>query len=170
MAKVVLHYELERFLIMEADLLDRRDFDAWLDLLDDDLHYVIPNQAIAVAETDSRSVGFTHANSFLDETKVALERRIRRMALPNAWSEHPPPRTCRFVSNVRVTSMPDEVFAVASSLLVYRSRLANDGRLIAGARRDRIRRTDGPSGWRLLRREVQVLDAVIEANHLSVIF
>jgi 3-phenylpropionate/cinnamic acid dioxygenase small subunit len=111
-----------------------------------------------------------HANSYIDETKPILERRIRRMVLPNAWSENPTPRICRFVSNIRVTSESDDVFAVASSLLLYRSRLAHDGRFITGARSDLIRRADSPVGWRLLRREVQLLDAVIETHNLSIIF
>ena len=37
-----LKQEIEDFLYEEADLLDRREFEAWLDLLADDLSYFMP--------------------------------------------------------------------------------------------------------------------------------
>jgi 3-phenylpropionate/cinnamic acid dioxygenase small subunit len=169
-AQLLLHHAIERFLFLEAELLDRQDFAAWLNLLDDDLAYIMPTQALSASGGDAPEVGSVHANSYIDETKAALERRIRRLGLPTAWSEQPPTRTCRFVSNVRVVPEGEHLFSVASSLLVYRSRLAHDGRLIAAARLDHLRRVDSDCGWRLRRREVRLMDAVIGMHNLSIIF
>jgi 3-phenylpropionate/cinnamic acid dioxygenase small subunit len=169
-ARIALQHEIERFLVLEADLLDRREFEAWLDLLDEEVRYVLPVRAVTPTEAHAPAGDPRHANTFVDETKETLERRVRRMALPNAWSEQPPARTCRFVSNVRIAPSPTDVLEVTSSLMVYRSRLAQDGLLFVGARHDRLRRSSHAPGWRLLRREVHVLDAVIMANHLGILF
>jgi 3-phenylpropionate/trans-cinnamate dioxygenase subunit beta len=167
--QLLLHHAIERFLFLEAELLDRQDFAAWLNLLDDDVAYLMPTQAVSASGGDAPEGGIVHSNSYMDETKAALERRVRRLALPTAWSEHPPTRTCRFVSNVRVVPEAEGLFTVASSLLVYRSRLAHDGQLIAAARLDHIRRVDTDCGWRLRRREVRLLDTVIGMHNLSII-
>ena len=41
-AHLVLIREIEDFLYREADLLDERDYDQWLDLLADDIRYWMP--------------------------------------------------------------------------------------------------------------------------------
>ena len=161
---------IERFLILEAELLDRQDFLAWLSLLDDEVAYTMPTEALSASGDKAPGDGIVHANTYMDENKAALERRVRRLGLPTAWSEHPPTRTCRFVSNVRVAPEGVGLFRVASSLLVYRSRLDHDGRLIAAARLDQVRRVESDCGWRLRRREVRLLDTVIGMHNLSIIF
>ena len=40
--RMVLKSEVEEFLYAEADLLDSRRFDDWLELLADDIHYWMP--------------------------------------------------------------------------------------------------------------------------------
>ena len=41
-AQVLLKYEVEEFLYQEAELLDERRFEDWLDLLTEDIRYWMP--------------------------------------------------------------------------------------------------------------------------------
>ncbi len=41
-AQVLLKYEIEEFLYQEAEILDERRFEEWLDLLTDDMRYFMP--------------------------------------------------------------------------------------------------------------------------------
>ncbi|MCI0846661.1 MAG: 3-phenylpropionate dioxygenase, partial [Chloroflexi bacterium] len=41
-AQVLLKYEIEEFLYEEAELLDERHFEEWLELLTDDIRYFMP--------------------------------------------------------------------------------------------------------------------------------
>ena len=167
--QLVLHRSIEQFLILEAELLDRREFATWLSLLDDEMSYLVPVQGLSGRSGDA-GTDAVHTNHYVDETKAALARRVRRLELPTAWSEHPPSRICRFVANVRVVPGHGELFKVASSLLIYRARLPRDGQLIAAARSDHLRRAENEFGWALQRREVDLLDSVIGMHNMSVIF
>ena len=42
--RMLLKDEIESFLYMEAELLDERRFDDWLDLIADDIHYFMPQR------------------------------------------------------------------------------------------------------------------------------
>ena len=44
-----LYYEIEQFLLDEADLLDERRFEEWLELMTDDVHYWMPTRANRLA-------------------------------------------------------------------------------------------------------------------------
>lgn len=84
----------EAFLYHEADLLDRRDFEAWYDLFTDDGLYWVPigdetddpARAVSVAFDDHRRLG----------------DRIAWMNTGNVYSHQPPSVTQRMISNVMV--------------------------------------------------------------------
>ena len=50
--QLLLHFDIESFLYKEAELLDERRFDEWLDLFTDDLVYVAPVRAVLRARKD----------------------------------------------------------------------------------------------------------------------
>lgn len=91
--------ECEDFLYHEAQLLDNREFDQWLDLMTDDITYKVPRRV--TLEKDSNLSDFSSDSYHYRETKQTLKSRIDRFDHDASWSENPPSRTRHFVSNVQ---------------------------------------------------------------------
>jgi len=157
--------EVQQWLTREAELLDRRDFRGWLALLAPEIRYRMP----VPVTTERRSAGHVPlgAMDHFDEDFYSLEKRVSRLEGSHAWTEDPPSRTRRFVTNVRVTDQGDDEVEAGSYLLLYRSR--GDVRpadLVSAERTDRLRRTG--EGWSLLARNITVDDAVLRMQNLAV--
>lgn len=82
----------------EARLLDRMQFEAWLELYSDDCAYWVPSTAAA---GDPR----TEIAMMFDDRR-RMEDRIYRLRSGFAWSQAPASRTSRIVSNVEVFGTP----------------------------------------------------------------
>ena len=105
----------EDFLFREAELLDERRLEDWLALYAPDAWYWAP----VLPDANERGLALAH----IDEDHTQLEARVRRLRQPNAWSEHPPARTCRLVGNVRITGQSaDGELTVRSALIVHEYR------------------------------------------------
>jgi 3-phenylpropionate/cinnamic acid dioxygenase small subunit len=81
----------------------------------------------ASARGDQRGLALAH----FDDDHTQLEARIRRLRQPNAYSEHPPARTCRLIGNVRIAAQSASgELTVRSALVVheYRNRAFGDAR------------------------------------------
>jgi 3-phenylpropionate/cinnamic acid dioxygenase small subunit len=159
--QLMLRIAVEDFLFAESALLDDGRFREWLDLVTEDIKYVIPVQT--TRERAHGSAGST-TMAHWDDDYTGLEMRILRLDTEYAWAEDPPSKLRHFVSNVRVRpgSGADE-YEVRSNVMVSRSR--GDSRttdLLTAERQDVLRRTD--QGFRLARRTV-VLDHVVIATH-----
>lgn len=158
------HDDVEAWLLWEAEILDARRFQDWLTLLADDVRYRMP---VAVTLARSAAAVPGRAMDHFEEDRYALEKRVERLDGDHAWTEDPPSRARRFVSNIRVTpgEVGGEVIA-RSYLLLYRSR--GDDRpaeLLSAERTDRLRQVDG--GWLLVQRDVRVDDSVLRAQNLA---
>jgi phthalate 3,4-dioxygenase beta subunit len=155
------HFEVACWLDREAELLDEQRFDEWLALLTDDVRYILPT----TVTLDRGSGAALGAMAHFDEDRYSLGQRVERLLGAHAWTEDPPSRTRRFVTNVRV-SEDGSMFSARSYLLLYRSR--GDDRpadLVSAERRDLLRRVDGE--LRLARRDVVVDDAVLRTQNLA---
>lgn len=84
--------EVEHFLFRQAEILDARDWDAWLALFTEDGIYWMP------ADEDQQ-VGEGQANIFYEDLDL-MNVRVKRITHPRAWSQSPPNRTAHVVSNV----------------------------------------------------------------------
>ncbi|GAA5120065.1 aromatic-ring-hydroxylating dioxygenase subunit beta [Haloechinothrix salitolerans] len=159
--RVALRTTVEDFLFEESALLDEGRFREWLELLTEDIHYIIPVQV--TKERARGDVGST-TMAHWDDDFTGLQMRVLRLDTEYAWAEDPPSRTRHFVSNVRVSPRPSEnELDVRSNVLVSRCR--GDSRtsdLITAERRDVLRHTD--TGLRLAGRTV-ILDQVVIATH-----
>lgn len=161
------HYEVQRFLIHEALLLDNMRLREWTKLLTEDLSYKAP-----VRQTRSRS-GFSSefaatTGHFHDDYLSILERVSRVVDLTSAWAEDPPSRTRRFVSNVSVfeTNAPGE-YDVISYLMLTRNRFDQETyQLLTAERHDRVRRVG--NGFKLARRNILIDQAVLGMPNLAV--
>lgn len=156
-----LRTQVEDFLHHEAALLDDKKFDAWLDLYDEDAHYWVP----VLPDADDPG----HCLAHFDEERSFMEARIARLKLPNAYSEHPPTRTCRIVSNVLILPSDDGDEVRARVNLVvheYRKRINGppERSLYVGAVRYRLR-PYGPT-FRIRAKRIDLIDSE-GAFHLS---
>jgi 3-phenylpropionate/cinnamic acid dioxygenase small subunit len=157
--------EVMQWLTHEAETLDRRDLRAWLALLDPQIEYRVP-VPVTTERRSSDQVPLGAMDHF-DEDLYSLEKRVSRLEGGHAWTEDPPSRTRRFVTNVRVNVRDADEVEARSYLLLYRSR--GDVRpadLLSAERTDRLRRHG--DGWRLRSRHVTVDDAVLRMQNLAV--
>ena len=83
---------VEQFLYKQADILDQRDWDAWLDLFTKDGKYWMP------AKPDQET-GEGVPNIFYED-RYLMDMRIRRVEHPYAHSQKAGHRTSHVVSNV----------------------------------------------------------------------
>ncbi|KDE97289.1 PhtAb [uncultured Mycobacterium sp.] len=159
------HLEAHRFLVNEAHLLDAQDYDTWLGLLTEDIHYHMPVRiTTAVGTGFDSSPGMAH----FDENKYSLGRRVARFATEHAWTEDPPSRLRHFITNVR-TFLADDTdhLVVDSAELLFRSRGdVNESTLISCGREDLLRR-DGKD-LKLARRTICVDESVLRMQNLAV--
>lgn len=86
---------VERFLYLEAKLLDERRYAEWVDLFTDDGVYWVPSGHDGPPE---RSVALVYDN------KARLRERLTRMGSRAFWAQQPPTLTTRLVGNVLVES------------------------------------------------------------------
>lgn len=160
------HLEAWQWLVEEAHLLDQRMYTQWLDLLAEDIRYLMP-----VRVTTAKNAGFdTLAGmSHFDEDVYSLRLRVARFETEHAWTEDPPSRLRHFVTNVRTfaTERPGE-FAVRSYELVFRSRGdVREAALLSAARDDVLRRA-GDGRLLLARRVIEVDESVLRMQNLAI--
>ena len=158
------HLAAHQFLVEEAALLDAADYTGWLDLLCEDIRYVMP-----VRVTTARGADFDSLADMghFDEDMYALRKRVERLATDHAWTEDPPSRTRHFVTNVRTFREASGELQVQSGLLLFRSRGdTREADLISAGRTDLLHAT--PDGLRLARREITVDESVLRTQNLAV--
>ncbi|MEU0312064.1 aromatic-ring-hydroxylating dioxygenase subunit beta [Nocardioides sp. NPDC006273] len=155
---------VNQFLALEAKLLDEGREEDWLELLDEDLLYVVP---IRLA-TEDRADEIQRGAFRIRDTKYHVRTRLQRLATGHAYSEIPPSRTMRLVGSVLVQRTADaDIVDVTSALLVYRQRGIDDHfDLIPCRRNDTLRLT--AQGPRLLTREVILTEVGIATPNLGV--
>jgi 3-phenylpropionate/cinnamic acid dioxygenase small subunit len=154
-----------RFLIREAELLDRRRLDEWLGLLDSAIDYRIPVRTARLAQDGD---GFSAVAHFMKEDLGTLTLRVRRLDSDYAWAENPPTRTRRLVTNVRVREMDTaDGRAVISNFAVYCYRGDNPTPVVlTGERQDIL--SGAESELRLRRRLVLLDSTVLGMESLSI--
>jgi 3-phenylpropionate/cinnamic acid dioxygenase small subunit len=91
-----LQREVEQFLYHQAELLDGKHWQAFIDLFDDAGVYWMP---IAPEQT-----GWESSPSIFAEDKLMMEIRKGRVTHPNAWSQAPLWATNHLVSHVTIES------------------------------------------------------------------
>ena len=163
-----LQHEVEQFLYEEADILDRRDFEKWLELLTDDIDYWMPIRSTRAKGDEAHEFAERGQGAFFDENRQFLEERVRKLDTGFSWAEDPPSRTRHVVSNVRIVEGSGEEVEVNCNFMLYRSRLANTEDLWVGRREDTLRRVDGC--FKLSRRHIFLDQVALGSKNLSVFF
>ncbi|MFP5072189.1 3-phenylpropionate/cinnamic acid dioxygenase subunit beta [Pseudonocardia nantongensis] len=159
------HLLAHQWLVDEAWLLDAQSYSEWLDLLTDDIHYLMPVRvSTALGAGYDTSPGMAH----FDEDKYSLSRRVARFLTEHAWTEDPPSRLRHHLSNVRTFAADDpDHLVVESATLLFRSRGdVREGSFVSAGREDLLRST--PEGWKLARRTIMVDDSVMRMQNLAI--
>ncbi len=101
-----LHREVEQFLYRQAELLDGKHWQEWIDLFAPDGVYWMP---VAPEQTEWES-----SPSIFIEDKLMMEIRKGRISHPNAWSQAPQWETSHLVSHVTIESTEGSTITVRS--------------------------------------------------------
>ena len=99
--QLLLRHQVEQFYNAEAELLDSRQFNAWLDLLTDDVRYWMPvtiNKEYGEWDKEHNREG--KDLNWFDEGKVDLAQRGRQIETGVHWAEEPVSRTSHMFSNL----------------------------------------------------------------------
>lgn len=180
--RIALQFEIEQFYYAEAQMLDDRRFLAWLDLLSPDIAYTIPLRSVPQANAKARNTDEFHALAnelskgceppFREDTHMTLSIRAKRAVYPQSWSENPPARTRRLITNVVIAGdMAGEggdELAVTSNFMIDYSRHSADNHIYIGQRQDRLRRVD--STWQIAARRIILDWNVVTGPSLGLFF
>jgi 3-phenylpropionate/cinnamic acid dioxygenase small subunit len=171
------HHRISQFYFREARLLDERKFQQWLSLLTDDIVYVIPARHTPFLDPAKREtealLNLEQETSdgleppFRDDNKLTLSIRVMRSFKMSSWTDNPPARTRRFVSNIEAVQDGDSV-DVYSNLLLYFSRYGQDNHTYTARRYDHLRRVE--NGFQIARREVLLDWNVITGPSVGLFF
>jgi 3-phenylpropionate/cinnamic acid dioxygenase small subunit len=170
-----LKQEVEDFLYAEAELLDQRQFNAWLDVLADDLVYFMPmRRNVKFGKHDAEeNTRLGKDISWFDEDKWTLSKRVEQIMTGVHWAEEPLSRVCHIVSNIQILeALPSAEAAkevsVRSRFVVYQNRIEDEVNFFVGKRTDRLRNTEG--AWKLAKREIILDQNVLLSKNLTVLF
>lgn len=169
LAHLLLTREIEEFLYTEADLLDERHFEAWLELLTDDVRYWMPmRRNVKFGEQDRENTREQHDMNWFDEGKVTLQQRVQQLLTGVHWAEEPLSRVCHMVSNVQIVHATPTEVTVKSRFLIYRNRLQDETDFFVGKREDVLRRV--ATQWKIARRKIVLDQNVLLAKNLTIFF
>lgn len=171
--------DVEQFYFREARMLDNREYLQWICLVAEDVRYTMPVRhscAVDVSKKDTEELLSVDQDTssglappHRDEDYTMLYVRAMRAFKPNSWTDVPPVRTRRFISNVEV--LPGEEpnsYKCYSNLMLSYSRHRDDNHLYAAQRCDLLRVVDGD--FRIARREVLIDWNVVTAPSLGLFF
>jgi len=164
--------EVEQLLFREARLLDQRDYQQWLDLWTEDCRYFVPVRNV-IASKPGKPVRPIQDEleddmgaAWVDDRKQLMEARVARLNTGKAWSENPPARTRRFISNVEVQDSADSNSVdVYSNLLLYRNRRDRETTLLSCQRRDSLVRHGDT--WLFNARTVILDSDVLDSSYVT---
>ncbi|HZH58361.1 MAG TPA: 3-phenylpropionate/cinnamic acid dioxygenase subunit beta [Metabacillus sp.] len=161
---VELQYELTQFLYKEAHLLDHRRYREWLELLHEEIEYIMPMRVTVDNKMESN---ISRDMTYFTDTKKDITMKVERLYTKSAWVENPAPRQRHFVSNVMIEEGANlDEYKVRSYFLFKRSRSSEQTtEELFGEREDIIKKIDRE--WKILARTVYPDQAVLTVMNLS---
>jgi 3-phenylpropionate/cinnamic acid dioxygenase small subunit len=171
---LLLKDEIEQFLYQEAELLDERQFEDWLDLLTEDIRYWMPmRRNVKFGELDREFTREGQDINWFDEGKDTLVRRVNQILTGVHWAEEPLSRICHSVSNVQVLKATPSVSQatevnVKCRFMIYRNRVQTETDILVGKREEVLRSVDGQ--WKIAQRKIILDQNVLLAKNLTFFF
>jgi 3-phenylpropionate/cinnamic acid dioxygenase small subunit len=142
-----LQQRVEQFLFHQSELLDEKQWGAYIDLFADDGIYWMPVTQEQTEWLDSPSI-------FAEDRRM-MQIRMGRVTHPNAWSQAPQWGTSHLVGNVVIESMSDTEISVRSRFQMMELR-RDATRHFAGTYRHTLQRTD--DDFRIVLQRVDLLN------------
>ena len=143
-----LQHEVEQFLYRQAELLDGKQWKAWIDLFADDGIYWMPPDA-SYKTWDGQPAIFA-------EDKNLMNVRMGRVLHPDAWSQRPLWGTNHVVSNVVIRKASSSEVEVTSRFHMMELR-RDDVRHFAGSYFHKLKK--GKNGYRIGLQRVDMTNA-----------
>ncbi len=144
--------EIMEFYYEEIEALERRDFQAWLNMVSDDIEYISP---IRITERRGDSSIATDMTYFNDD-KRSLELRCKKYGTSYAWSEDPPSRYRYHITRIKMEMIDANSVKVKSVVLLYITRIDYENEELISYEREDILRKEG-NKWKLAKRRI-ILD------------
>jgi 3-phenylpropionate/cinnamic acid dioxygenase small subunit len=165
--------EIEDFLHNEADLLDEREYDKWLDLLTEDIVYWMPMRKNVSYANRGRDITAENDVAWFHDDKETLTKRVRQIQTGVHWADEPISRVSHVITNIRLTapiSTLDEGANATTTcrFIVYRNRLESETDFLVGRREDTLTRVHGE--LKIARRKIILDQSVLLAKNLTVFF
>jgi 3-phenylpropionate/cinnamic acid dioxygenase small subunit len=142
-----LQQRLEQFLFHQSELLDEKQWGAYIDLFADEGVYWMPVTPEQTEWVDSPSI--------FAEDKRMMEIRMGRVTHPNAWSQAPQWGTSHLVGNVVIESVSETEIAVRSRFQMMELR-RDATRHFAGTYRHTLRRSG--DDFKIVQQRVDLLN------------
>lgn len=171
------YHRISQFYFQEARLLDERRFQQWLALLAEDIRYTVPNRHTPMLDVAKRDTeAFLNVEQELsqglepplrDDNYFTLSIRVMRSFKLNSWTDNPPPRTTRFVSNIEAAPTA-EGFEVRSNVMLALSRYGADNAIYTARRTDLLRNNE--QGFKIASRTVLLDWSVVTAPSVGLFF
>jgi 3-phenylpropionate/cinnamic acid dioxygenase small subunit len=144
-----MQHEVEQFLYRQAELLDGKQWQAWIDLFAEDGVYWMPPDA-TYKTWDGQPAIFA-------EDKNLMNVRMGRVLHPDAWSQRPLWGTNHLVSNVQIEAVKPNGNVTAKSRFHMMELRRDDVRHFAGSYLHELVKTR--SGYRIKLQRVDMTNA-----------
>lgn len=168
LAEALRQFEVERFYIDEAALLDAHDYQEWVQLFSEDTHYFMPIRTTRLRRELHKEFTKPGEVAYFDDDKRILLGRVSKLLSGTAWAEDPPSRTRHIITNVRVVQERGEELEVHSNFLLYRTRLKSEETTWIGSRQDLLRRHN--SSFLIARRRILLEQTLLLSQNMSNFF
>ena len=167
--RLLLLREVEDFFYQEAELLDQRLYEDWLELFTEDARYFMPmRRNVKFDQMARENTSGLGDMSWFDEGKDTLSQRVRQIMTGIHWAEEPQSRVCHIVSNVQLLREEGDQVTAKSRFVIYRNRVETETDFFVGKREDVLRRVDG--AWKIASRRITLDQNVLLAKNLTVFF
>jgi 3-phenylpropionate/cinnamic acid dioxygenase small subunit len=173
LAYLSLMREIEDFFHKEADLLDEREYDQWLDLLADDIVYWMPMRKNVSYADRGKDITAEDDVAWFHDDKETLTKRVRQIQTGLHWADEPVSRVSHVITNIRLTEPISTLAEGAKTtttcrFIVYRNRLESETDFLVGRREDMLTRVNGE--LKLARRKIMLDQSVLLAKNLTMFF
>jgi 3-phenylpropionate/cinnamic acid dioxygenase small subunit len=173
LAYLSLMREIEDFFHAEADLLDEREYDQWLDLLTEDIVYWMPMRKNVSWHNRDEDITAENDMAWMHDDKATLRKRVKQIQTGIHWADEPVSRVSHVITNIRLVEPIAALDEGAQALtkcrfIVYRNRVEDETDFLVGRREDTLLRTGGQ--LKIARRKIILDQSVLLAKNLTMFF
>ena len=152
-----LYDQVRDLLYLEADLLDRQLWDAWLALYTDDCIYWVPSW---LSEDELGNDPEMQINMIYIKGRPGLAARLERISSGQAYAEMPLSRTSHLVDTIRMLNEDGGSVAASAKWIVMSSDSRMGKQIRGGWYEYNLRRTN--DGLRIAQKKIVLLEDVID--------